>query len=231
MNAITKEEYLEDPCRAASVPYWKTACISIPDNMKILHDSEFNTELLEQYKDEPYFRLQHPMMEVKPVSLPEGYSLCEASVSDFVEHINSCYEDIGITVPEIQRYRSREQYRSELWLAVKENCNGKIVATGIAELDREIGEGVLEWIQVSKDYRRCGLGSYLVLELLWRMRKAARFVTVSGKCTNPDHPEGLYRKCGFCGNDVWHILRRCEQTYEYPSAGNRKAPAKKISGK
>ncbi len=222
MNAITKEEYLEDPCRAASVPYWKTACISIPDNMKILHDSEFNTELLMQYMDEPYFRLRHPMMEVKPVSLPEGYSLYEASVSDFVEHINSCYEDIDITIPEIQRYRSREQYRLELWLAVKENCNGKIVATGIAELDREIGEGVLEWIQVSKDYRRCGLGSYLVLELLWRMRKAARFVTVSGKCTNPDHPEGLYRKCGFCGNDVWHILKRREQTYEYPTVGNRK---------
>ena len=51
------------------------------------------------------------MTEVKPVSLPEGYSLYEA------------------TLP---------------------------------ELDREIGEGILEWIQVSGDYRRRGLGSYLV---------------------------------------------------------------------
>ncbi len=180
--------------------------------MKIIHDSEFDTELLKRYQDEPYFRLQHPMLEVEPVSLPEGYSLQEASVPDFVEHINSCYDDIGITVPEMQRNMLREQYSSELWLAVKEDYRGKIVATGIAELDREIGEGVLEWIQVSKDYRRCGLGSYLVSELLWRMRKAAKFVTVSGKCNNPDYPEGLYRKCGFCGNDVWHILREREQT-------------------
>ena len=210
MNTLTKEQYLENPCGMASIPYWKAVCISIPDNMKILHDREFNPELLKQYVAEPYFRLLHHMREVKPVSLPEGYSLYKASLSEFVEHMNGCYEDIGITVSELQSYLIREQYSSELWLAVRDNHNGKIVATGIAELDREIGEGVLEWIQVSKDYRRCGLGSYLVLELLWRMRKAARFATVSGKCKNPDDPEGLYRKCGFCGDDVWHVLRERE---------------------
>ena len=168
--------------------------------------------MLKRYIDEPYFRLRHCMLEVKPVSLPEGYSLYEASISDFVDHINSCYEDIGITVSEMQNYLTREQYNSDLWLAVKEDCKGRIVATGIAELDREIDEGVLEWIQVSKEYRRCGLGSYLVLELLWRMKKTARFVTVSGRCENTDNPEALYRKCGFCGNDVWHILRERGQT-------------------
>lgn len=212
MNIVTKKQYLENPCRAASIPYWKAVCISIPDNMKIVHDREFNTELLKRYIDEPYFRLRHCMLEVKPVSLPEGYSLYEASISDFVDHINSCYEDIGITVSEMQNYLTREQYNSDLWLAVKEDCKGRIVATGIAELDREIDEGVLEWIQVSKEYRRCGLGSYLVLELLWRMKKTARFVTVSGRCENTDNPEALYRKCGFCGNDVWHILRERGQT-------------------
>lgn len=209
---ITKKQYLENPCRTASIPYWKAVSTSIPDKMSIIHDSEFNTELLKRYIDEPYFRLQHRMLGVKQVLLPEGYSLCEASALDFVDHINSCYEDIGITISEIQRYFTREQYNSELWLAVKEECKGNIVATGIAELDREIGEGVLEWIQVSRDYRRCGLGSYLVCELLWRMRKAAGFVTVSGKCRNPDHSEDLYRKCGFGGDDVWHVLREREQT-------------------
>lgn len=210
MNTLTKKQYLENPCSTSSIPYWKAVCISIPDNMKILHDREFNPELLKQYVAEPYFRLLHSMREVKPVSLPEGYSLYKASLPEFVEHMNGCYEDIGITVSELQSYLTREQYSSELWLAVRDNHNGKIAATGIAELDREIGEGVLEWIQVSKAYRRRGLGSYLVLELLWRMRKAARFVTVSGKCKNPDDPEGLYRKCGFCGDDVWHVLRERE---------------------
>ncbi len=210
MNGITKKQYLKNPCGTSSVPYWKTDSVSLPSNMKILHDREFDSELLKRYSDEPYFRLRHSMLEVGPASLPEGFSLYEASLPEFVEHINSCYEDIGTTVSEMQGYMAREQYNPELWLAVRDDHREKIAATGIAELDREIGEGILEWIQVSKDYRRCGLGSYLVLELLWRMREAARFVTVSGKCENTDNPEALYRKCGFCGDDVWHILRECE---------------------
>ena len=103
------------------------------------------------------------------------------------------------------------------------------MATGIAELDREIGEGVLEWIQVSKDYRRRGLGSYLVLELLWRMRKAARFVTVSGECENADNPEGLYRKCGFavttcgmfCESESKLVSRDKKVSVNYPAASWR----------
>lgn len=112
---------------------------------------------------------------------------------------------------ELQSYVTRAVYSPELWIAVKNDDTGEIVATGIAELDREIGEGALEWIQVSRGIRRCGLGSYLVLELLWRMRNTAKFVTVSGQCGNPDKPEELYRKCGFSGNDVWHILRRRDE--------------------
>lgn len=207
MNTVTKEQYLENPCGAASIPYWKTMYISAPDHMIIVHDREFRPEILNQYVDEPYFRLLHRLQDVKPVSVPNGYSLCEAAISDFAEHINKCYEDIGISVSEMQSYVTRTVYCPELWLAVKDDYTGEIVATGIAELDCEIGEGILEWIQVSKDYRRCGLGSYIVSELLWRMRNKAQFVTVSGQCNNLDKPEALYRRCGFSGNDVWHILR------------------------
>ncbi len=207
MNTVTKEQYLENPCGAASIPYWKMMYISAPDHMMILHDREFCPEILKQYVDEPYFRLLHRLQDIKPVSVPNGYSLCEAAISDFAEHINKCYEDIGISVSEMQSYVTRIVYCPELWLAVKDDYTGEIVATGIAELDREIGEGILEWIQVSKDYHRCGLGSYIVSELLWRMRNRAQFVTVSGQCGNLDKPEELYRRCGFSGNDVWHILR------------------------
>ena len=108
---------------------------------------------------------------------------------------------------DLQAYTARPVYLSSLWLAVKDNKTGDIVATGIAELDRECKEGRLEWIQVSENYRGCGLGKYLVSELLWRMKDVAQFATVSGQCNNPTNPENLYRKCGFTGNDVWHILR------------------------
>ena len=55
---------------------------------------------------------------------------------------------------------------------------------------------------------RYGLGKYVVSELLWRMKERATFVTVSGQCNNPTNPEVLYRKCGFTGSDVWHVLRK-----------------------
>lgn len=122
MNKIIKKQYLENPCGTASLPYWKTVCISMPDNMKILHDREFDAELLKRYVDEPYFRLFHHMREVKPVPLSKGYSLCEAFVPDFLAHINSCYEDIGITMSEMQGYqqyfyggRSRKDISEHRW--------------------------------------------------------------------------------------------------------------------
>lgn len=205
---ISKEQYLQNPCRTASIPYWKAKSISIPDHMKIVHEEEFRIEMLEEYQDEPYFRLMHDLRNIESVLVPKGYSVCAASLSDFAAHINECYENVCMSESDLQNYITRAVYCPDLWLAVKDNGTGKIVATGIAELDCVIGEGALEWIQVSKDSRKRGLGSYIVLELLWRMRDAVKFVTVSGRCHNPANPESLYRRCGFSGNDVWHVLRR-----------------------
>ena len=40
------------------------------------------------------------------------------------------------------------------------------------------------------------------------MRDVTKFVTVAGQCNNPSEPEKLYRKCGFTGDDVWHVMKR-----------------------
>ena len=205
---INKDDYLADPCKAASVPYWKAKSIAVPDSMKILHRDAYNKTEYRQYTDEPYFRLRHSLQDLSEPVLPQGYSLCKAALPDLAAHINSCYDGIGVTEAELQSYIARPVYYAALWLAVKDDHTGDIVATGIAELDREISEGILEWVQVSEDHRRCGLGHFLVSELLWRMKGTASFATVSGRCNNPTNPEELYRKCGFTGNDVWHILRK-----------------------
>ena len=205
---ITKEQYLADPCKAASIPYWKAKSITIPGGMKILHQDEFNDSKHQQYIDEPYFRLFRDLQGLSAPMLPQAYACCKASLCDFAAHINSCYNGIGVTEAELRSYITRPVYDAALWLAVKDDLTGNIIATGIAELDREIGEGVLEWIQVSEECRGRGLGSYIVSELLWRMKDEANFVTVSGRCNNPTNPERLYRKCGFTGNDVWHILKK-----------------------
>lgn len=207
-NMLTKERYLADPCKAASIPYWKAKSITVPDGMKILHQDEYDNAENKHFADELYFRLIHNLKGLSKLVLPQGYSLCTATLSEYTLHINSCYDGIGITEEELSRYLLRTVYDASLWLAVMDAHTGTIVATGIAELDREIGEGVLEWIQVSQDHRGKGLGRYIVLELLWRMKGKAGFATVSGQCNNATNPEKLYRKCGFTGNDIWHILRK-----------------------
>ena len=205
---ISLIEYLYAPCRVSSIPYWKAKTVTIPAGMKILHHDEFVASEWTDYEDEAYFRLQHDLLDLAVPVLGKGYSLCDASLSVFAAHINSCYDDICITEAELLRYLTHVVYSPFLWLAVREERTGEIVATGIGEIDREIGEGVLEWVQVSEKHRGRGLGSFLVLELLRRMKDEADFATVSGRYDNPTHPEELYRKCGFAGHDIWHILRR-----------------------
>lgn len=205
---LTKEQYLADPCRASSLPLWKAKSIVVPEVTNILHQDEYDKAMNQQYTDEPYFRLIHKLKGLTESVPPQGYSLCKATLSEYAAHINSCYDGIGITQEELGQYTLRPVYDAALWLAVRDDCTGAIVATGVAELDCEIGEGILEWIQVSHGHRGKGLGRYIVSELLLRMKGKAGFATVSGQCNNPTNPERLYRKCGFTGNDVWHILRK-----------------------
>lgn len=205
---LTKEQYLADPCKVASIPYWKAKSITVPDGMKILHQDEYDKDGYQQYHDEPYFRLIHNLKGLSMPVLPQGYSLCTVPLSEYAAHINCCYDSIGITEEELWSYTVRPVYDAALWLAVKDDRTDSIVATGIAELDREIGEGILEWIQVSANHRGIGLGRYIVSELLFRMKGQAWFATVSGQCNNTTNPEKRYRKCGFTGSDIWHILRK-----------------------
>ena len=45
---ISLENYLQNPCSSSSIPYWKAKTISVPDNMKIVYDGDFSTELLKE---------------------------------------------------------------------------------------------------------------------------------------------------------------------------------------
>lgn len=207
---LTKEQYIADPCRASSVPYWKAKDLTIPEGMLVLHQDELDGIDLGSYEDETYFRLRHDLRDLPAPRLPDGFSLCRPTLGEYAAHIALCYGGPCVSEAELRSYTTRPVYREELWLAVREDRTGAIAASGIAELDREAGEGALEWIQVAEPYRRRGLGRYVVTELLRRMKGLARFATVSGQCGNRSNPEALYRACGFTGADVWHILRKVD---------------------
>ena len=101
---VNIKDYLKNPCRESSIPYWKAKLISIPDGMKILHQNDFRTTEYTQFIDEPYFRLSHDLKGLLTPRLPQGYSLCDATLSDFAGHINQCYNGINISEAELQNY-------------------------------------------------------------------------------------------------------------------------------
>ena len=203
MNA---EQYLADPCGAASLPFWKTEQFAVPEGICVYRDDVFSARSIEGV-DEPYFKLMHDLRQIQRSALPAGFQPVSADVADFARHINSCYGAEGVSEAELLAYRRRQTYNPALWLAVADAGNGALAATGIGELDERIGEGILEWIQVSYAYRRRGLGRFLVCELLRRMQGRAQFATVSGRVNNPDMPFALYTGCGFKNPVIWHVIK------------------------
>jgi len=163
---MTINEYRKNPCRALSIPYWKAKVTTLPETMKILHDSEFD-----------------------PTCLSE-------------------YTDLRVTGEQILGYTKTEVYREDLWILAVEEETDQILGCGLADFDREVQEGILEWIQVLPEHWGRKIGQAIVNELLYRMKETAMFATVSGKVNDSASPELLYRKRGFTGDDVWHVLYR-----------------------
>lgn len=207
---ITLAEYFNNPCGTLSIPYWKTKNITIPPDMKILHDNDFSAEILSDYIDEKYFRLYHNLKEI-PKVITNDLEITTATRKDIkaiVQIINDSYTDISVSKELIKSYTKTPVYNAALWIMVKEKATDKYVGCGIADFDTEAKELILEWIQVLPQYRGKKIGQLIVTELLFRMKDVATFATVSGKVDNTTNPEALYRKCGFAGDDVWHILHK-----------------------
>ena len=117
-----------------------------------------------------------------------------------------CYPGWSFSEERILGWKDHPVYDSKGWIWIIDNQSSKPAALGIAEFDKTIPEMSLEWIQVHPEYQAKGLGKNLVLELLNRYTELALFTTASGESNNPTNPEGLYRRCGFEGDDVWWVL-------------------------
>ena len=199
--------YINNPCYASSLPFWKTCSIRIPNRITIIRDDQFDNSNIIGV-DEPYFKLMHNLGNLSEPSLPNEFETTDGNFETFASHINKCYEKEGITLDELKDYSKRPVYDKSLWLAIKDSSTKEVVATAIGELDPTIKEGIIEWIQVSPDYRKRGLGKYLVLKLLNLMKKKAEFVTVSGKLHSPSNPIKLYESCGFDNLVIWHVIKQ-----------------------
>lgn len=206
---VLLKKYIKNPCRSLSIPYWKQRNIKVPDNIKIVHNDEYNAADFNGYIDEPYFRLYHDLQSVQRIERNDIDIdvVADNMIDTVVDIINKSYNDLSVTKEQMQSYLQTPVYCADLWILLKDK-SGTYVGCGIADYDKEANEMILEWIQVIPSCRGRGYGQYIVNELLSRVQGQAKFATVSGKVNNATNPEKLYRKCGFTGSDVWHIL--CE---------------------
>ncbi|MCL2593697.1 MAG: GNAT family N-acetyltransferase [Defluviitaleaceae bacterium] len=208
LHKITKGEYINNPCGASSLAFWKNKSVVLPDNIKVVHKSDFCKSTLG--KTEYYFRLLHELIEITSNDLSSEFNFKLADIENqkglIADFIINCYNDMNVTEEIVEKWTKTEVFDSDLWVFIYEKSTNLPVAFGIAEYDAEIKEGVLDWIQVLPKKRGFGLGQAIVSELLLRLKnKGAKFVTVSGKIDNETNPEALYRKCGFMGGDIWCV--------------------------
>ena len=210
MNKLILSEYLKSPCSVSSLPYWKQKNIVVPDDMLIIHDKDFVPEDFAGYTDERYFRLYHDLKGIEAINADDiEVIVATVDMTDIlVEIINASYDDLSVTLEQLKSYTKMPVYAPDLWILLRDKETEKYIGSGIADYDMEVGELIIEWVQVLPAYRNSGYGAIIVNCLLNKMKNTAKFATVSGKVNSPTHPEKLYRKCGFTGNDVWHILRK-----------------------
>ena len=201
---MTEKEYLQDPCGVSSLPYWKTEKSLITPGVTVVREDGFRAD---NYAgtDERYFKAVHDLVRFPRPDLPPGCNVVSCGADEAARHINVCYSSGAVTLKEMRAYARRPVYDPGLWIAVRDESG--IIASGIAERDDRIGEGILEWVQVSPDHRRGGLGRFVVCELLRRLKGRAAFVTVSGRLDDPNEPLRMYRSCGFRDPVVWHVIR------------------------
>lgn len=205
---ITREEYLKDPCGTLSVPYWKWTGMELPEHMRIAHRR--NGCGTDGQASEAYFRLIHDLKKIPTVHI-SGYEIETATEADFemiCDVINHSYDDIRMTVQQLQGLMQTPAYDPQLWILVRRCHDNGIIGCAIGDLDKVCREGIIEWVQVLPEYRHRGVGMLMVSSLLERMMEKAVFATVSGRKDNHTHPEKLYRKCGFTGDDIWDIFRK-----------------------
>ena len=104
---MSKKKYLENPIEYSALSYWKNKNFKVPDNMKIVNDKYFSKDLLKDFNDDIYFKLVHNLNNIILHSLSENFIFYKCSIEEFGIHRNSCYDDEGITIKELESYKER----------------------------------------------------------------------------------------------------------------------------
>lgn len=147
--------------------------------------------IMETYKENPCGTLSIPYWKDKHIRIPENMCIVH----------DSCYIE--------EKYKD---YHDEPYFRLYHNLSDvqpvELDDISIVTAKYEDIPLLVDVINQSYTDLSVTFGQLIVNELLKRMMGIADFATVSGKVNNPTSPEILYRKCGFVGDDIWHILTK-----------------------
>jgi len=89
----------------------------------------------------------------------------EYDINDLVNLINLSYqsEHIKVTQNDIKKWIKHPVYDHMLWIEI--NIDKHMIASGIADLDKETEEGIIEWVQVHPDFQRKGYGKMVSIHI------------------------------------------------------------------
>ena len=200
-----KETYLQNPCGTLSIPYWKNKTIQLSNSIKIFHKNKFDESKYKENEFQRFFRIKHNLLKIQKTQ--KCQTILTKDIEELINMINISYQNkqISINIDDVNEWMKHPVFNKSLWVCIKENS--KMIASGIAEYDFEIKEGILEWIQVLPEFQHKGYGKRIVYELLYRLKElGSASVAVSGTLDNKSNPERLYRSCGFSGDDIWYII-------------------------
>lgn len=226
---ILTEKYIKDPINTLPIPLWKHNVTAIRQDMMYVLDANYNETLYRDFQDTLYLRLQHNLLDLKLGKLPAHYFLSSYKESDgalIYNLIKECYGS-NVEYDRVDHLVKDETFNDLLCVFLyndkvfnlenminlrKNNLgkerNYKPIGMVIAQFDQKTKEASIEYLCVSEKFRNKGLGSILLQEILLRISNIADFATVSFEKNNNEHLEKMFRKYGFEGNAIWHMLRK-----------------------
>ena len=146
---LTRQEYLQNPCRASALPYWKLCAGNLPEGVEVIHEKEAGKRIGDvSTAVECYFRLFHHLDTLSIDSHSEiVLQTAWKEVNVFAEIINASYPDLRVSEAQLLQLQAQACFSPEGWVVALDRQSGKPLACGIAALDRQMQEISLEWNQ------------------------------------------------------------------------------------
>jgi ribosomal protein S18 acetylase RimI-like enzyme len=150
---------------------------------------------------------------VKGIEIIEASPIQEAT--EIASVLNRCYAVNTFTPGTIIEGTKGEAYCPYLWLWAVDTTNGAKAGIFITDVDPEIREANLDWIQLLPEYRGKRIGEALISETLSRLRGKADMAYVG---TLDERAARFYRKCGFDGCKSFNFRRIGTKLLSYHDA-------------